>query len=380
MNESEGPQPARAGRRGVLRLYVGYAPGVGKTRRMLEDACALRAAGTDVVAGFVDAHGCPDVVALLAGFERVPLRRVEFRGIVAEEMDAAAVLRRAPRTCLVDDVPHTNAPGAGNLRRHEDVEDLLAAGIDVMATLDAQHLEGVADVAARATGVAVRETVPDAFLRGAGRVVAVDLPVEDLLERVRSGRVDPRRHGAAAPASLYRADSLRVLRELALREVAESLVRAPEGAPPRVAAARAVSGRVLVCLASASPRALQMIRRAARIAGRLNTDWFVLHAEVPGDARRADPEVQRALSRTVDAARALGAEVAVVAADDPVAAVVDFARAHGVAHVIVGRTGRAGWRRALRRTFVDRLLDEAEDLDVHVVAAEIDEDAAGDVP
>lgn len=367
----------RRGRRGRLKLYVGFAAGVGKTYRMLQEAHALRAKGGDVVIGFVETHGRAETEALVAGLEVVPRRRVEYRGLGIEEMDVDAILRRAPEVCIVDEIPHTNVPGSRNTRRFEDVQDLLDAGIHVVGAMNVQHVESLVDLVHRVTGVEVRETVPDTFLRQADQIVNVDLSVEDLVERLRAGKVYAPAKVDLALGSFFRPDNLGALREMALREVAETLGRSSSarGSAPGAAPTTPVSGRVLVCLASASPRAALMLRRAARIAGRLNTDWFAVHVETPSESpMRIDAEAQRKLIRSVELARELGAEIAVVRSRDPVTAVVDFARSHGVAHVIVGRSGQKGWRRVLRRTFVDRLLDEAHDLDVHVVAAELAED------
>jgi two-component system sensor histidine kinase KdpD len=373
----------RRGRRGRLKLYVGFAAGVGKTFRMLEEAHALRERGADVVVGLVETHGRAETASLLEGMEVVPRRRIEYRGLAVEEMDVDAVLRRAPEVCLVDEIPHTNVPGARNLRRWQDVEDLLDAGIHVVGAMNVQHVESLVDLVRQVTGVTVRETVPDAFVRRADQIVNVDLTVEDLLERLKTGKVYPGERVPGALAAFFTEGNLGALREMALREVAEALggagaaggAGAGEPGEARRSAARSVSGRVMVCLSSASPRAASLLRRAARIAGRLNTDWFAVHVETPAEAPdRIDSAAQRKLMHSVEFARQLGAEVAVVRSRDPVAAVVDFARSHGVAHLIVGRSGAPRWRRALRRTFVDRLLDEADDIDVHVASADLPED------
>jgi len=369
----------RRAKRGRLKLYVGFAAGVGKTYRMLEEAHALRERGVDVVLGFIEPHGRADTEALLAGLEVLPRRRVEYRGVVVEDMDLDAVLARRPEVAIVDEIPHTNVPGSRNLRRFEDVNDLRDAGVHVIGAMNVQHVESLVDLVRDVTGVTVRETVPDGFLREADEIVNVDLSVEDLLDRIRGGKVYATDRAGRALGAFFTPENLGPLREMALREVAETLGRTDlrTGVSPGSTPPRSVSGRVLVCLASASPRAGAMLRRAARIAGRLNTDWFAVHVETPAESpERIDAEAQRKLLRSVELARELGAEVAVVRAKDPVAAVVDFARSHGVAHVIVGRSGQPGVVRLLRRTFVDRLLDEAHDLDVHVVAAEIPEDAA----
>ncbi|HET9555219.1 MAG TPA: histidine kinase, partial [Anaeromyxobacteraceae bacterium] len=219
------PEPPERRRRGRLKVYLGYAAGVGKTWRMLEEAHALRAAGVDVVGALVEPHGRPEVAARVGDLELVPRRRVEHRGVAAEELDLEAALRRRPAVALVDELQHVNAPGSRNARRHQDVEDLLAAGVDVIGAVNVQHLESLNDLVERATGLRVREAVPDAFLEQADELVDLDLAVEDLQARLRAGAIYPPDRVAWAEAHLFAARSLATLRELALREVAESLER-----------------------------------------------------------------------------------------------------------------------------------------------------------
>jgi two-component system, OmpR family, sensor histidine kinase KdpD len=347
---------------------------VGKTTRLLERARALQAAGVEVVVGWADARGRRSPARMLDGLERVPPREFGSHGLTVPEMDVDAVLRRRPAVCVVDDVAHANVPTSRHLRRHEDAEALLDGGISVLAALDVESIAGLAPLARTAAGRTARETVPDAFVRDADEVTCVDVGVDELLARYRAGDVVPAERVREALASLPPPEGLRALREMALRETAEALSRsAADAARGAAGSAQQVSGRVLVCLASASPRAGAMLRRAARIAGRLNTEWFAVHVGASPDDR--SPEAERALLESSALARALGGEISLLRDGDPVAAVLDFARSHRVAHVIVGRSGRGALRRTLRRTFVDRLLAEAHDLDVHVVAADLPEDA-----
>ena len=353
-------------RRGRLKLYVGFAAGVGKTYRMLEEAHDLRRRGVDVVVAFVEPHARAETEVLIDGLEVVPRLRIEYRGVAVEEMDLDAVLRRKPQVALVDEIPHTNAPGSRNRKRYQDVLALLDAGINVIGALKVQHLESLNDLIERATSVAVRETVPDSFLKQADQVVNLDLAVEDLQERLRSGKIYATEKIPWALENFFKDHNLATLRELALREVAESLDRA--GAARRDPELKA-AGRVMVCLASNPPRAKTLLARGSRMAGRLNTDWYVVYVETPEEAPHLiDAEAQRHLLANIHKAKELGAEVVRLKAADPAQALLDFARTHGVAHVIVGRSLHPWWRQILRGSVVTRLLREAEEFDLHVVS------------
>jgi len=353
-------------RRGRLKLYVGFAAGVGKTYRMLQEAHDLRRRGVDVVVAFVEPHGRAETLALVDGIETVPRKRIEYRGVTVEEMDLDAVVRRRPYVAVVDEIPHTNAPGSRNRKRYQDVLALLDAGINVIGALNVQHLESLNALIERATGVMVRETVPDSFLKQADQVVNLDLAVEDLQERLRSGKIYAPEKIPWALENFFKDQNLATLRELALREVAESLDRAGVGKrPPELKAA----GRVLVALASNPPRAKTLLSRASRMAGRLNTDWFAVYVETPGEAPHLiDSEAQRHLLANLEKAKELGAEVVRLKADDPAQALLDFARSHGVAHIIVGRSLQSWWKQVLRGSVVVRLLRGADDFDLHVVS------------
>ena len=359
------------GKRGRLKLYLGFAAGVGKTWRMLEEAHALKQRGVDVVGAFVETHGRPETAALIRDLEVVPRRKVEYRGVVVEEMDLDAVLARKPAVAIVDEIPHTNVPGSRNAKRWQDVLALLSAGINVIGALNIQHLESLNDLILRNTSVRVRETVPDAFLLEADQVVNLDLAVEDLLERLQAGKIYPREKIPWALEHFFRDPNLATLRELSLREVAESLDRSAAQAALKGAEATATRGRVMVALSSNPPHALALLRRGSRMAGRLNTDWYVVYVETPSEAPdRIDSESQRHLLDNVEKARELGAEVVRLRSDDPAGALLEFARSHRVSDLIVGRTAHPRWRSLLRRTVLQRLVDEAAGMDVHVVSFE----------
>jgi len=362
----------RQGKRGRLKLYIGFAAGVGKTYRMLEEAHALRERGVDIVIGFVETHGREETAALVEGLEVVPRRAIEYRGVKVEEMDLDGILARKPEVAVVDELAHTNAPGSKNRKRWQDVEELVGAGINVIGAFNVQHLESLNDLVARATGVRVRETIPDAWLKTADQVVNLDLAVEDLEERLRAGKIYASEKVPQALERFFQRGNLATLRELALREVVESLERETlrrETTPETPRSTGGTGARVMVCMSSYPPRAAELLRRGSRVAGRLNTDWFVVYVETPEEAPdRIDAEAQRHLLENIERARALGAEVVRLRAADPVPALIDFARSHNVGLLLIGRSHQSGLRRLLGRTVDIRLVREAEDLDVQVVA------------
>jgi two-component system sensor histidine kinase KdpD len=358
-------------RRGRLKLYIGFAAGVGKTYRMLEEAHELHARGVDVVVGFVETHGRRETQELVEGLEVVPRKRLEYRGVSVEEMDLDAVLARKPAIAVVDELAHTNAPGSRNRKRYQDVMELLDAGINVIGAFNIQHLESLNDTVERVTRVVVRETVPDSFLKQADQIVNLDLAVEDLHDRLRAGKIYGADKVPFALEHFFQAENLGTLRELALREVAESLDRA--GAAEKRAAqpvrARKPRARVMVCIASYSPRAAILLRRGSRLAGRLNTDWFVVWVETPKEAPHLiDATQQRLLHDNIELARELGAEVVKLQSADPVAAILDFARSHSVGHIVIGRSHQPWWQQLLGRSVPLRLVREAAGFDVHIVS------------
>jgi len=358
------------GKRGRLKLYIGFAAGVGKTYRMLEEAHDLLERKVDVVVGYVETHGRAETAALLEGLPAVPRSQVTYRGVTVEEMDLDAILARKPAVVVVDELAHTNLPVCRNRKRYQDVQELLAAGISVIGAFNVQHLESLNDLVERATGVAVRETIPDSFLQLADQVVNLDLAVEDLQDRLRAGKIYLPEKIPQALERFFQRDNLVTLRELALREVAESLERSStRGRTEGEAQQQRATGRVMVCLSSFPPHAAALLRRGSRAAGRLNTDWFVVYVETPSEAPNLiDAEAQRHLLSNIEKARELGAEVVRLRATDPVRALLDFAYSHGVGLILIGRSHAGGWRRWLGRTTDLRLAREATDLDVQLVS------------
>lgn len=361
-------------KRGILKLYIGFAAGVGKTYRMLEEAHALKKRGVDVVIGFIETHGRADTQALIDGLEQVPLRKLEYRGVTIEEMSINQILERNPAVALVDELAHTNPPDSRNKRRYQDVLELLDAGINVIGAFNIQHLESLNDLVERVTSVVVRETIPDSFLKQADQVVNLDLAVEDLQERLRAGKIYPADRIPWALEHFFKEQNLAHLRELSLREVAESLEHAARKRPgPADPGAAPVStrSRVMVCVSSGSPRTPMLVRRGSRMAGRFNTEWFVVFVETPEESPTViDAELQRHLMANIEKAEELGAETVRLKDSDPVRAILEFAGSHNIGHIVVGRSGQPWWKQLFGRSIPLRLVREATQFDLHIVSTE----------
>jgi two-component system sensor histidine kinase KdpD len=365
-------------KRGRLKIYLGFAAGVGKTVRMLKEAHALKLRGVDVVLAFIEPHGRAETAELIGDLELVPRKQFAYRGITVEEMDLDAVLARRPQIAIVDEVAHTNIPLCRHRKRYQDIQEISQSGINVICAFNIQHLESLNDLIERVTGVVVRETIPDTFVKDADQVVTVDLSVDDLMERLKSGKIYTKDKIPWALEHFFRIANLSTLRELALLEVAESLGRRQPSGPEELELMGKtfpqVLGRVMVCMASASPRAKTLLRKGSRMAGRLNTHWFVVYVETPKEApTRIDAETQRHLLEHIQKARELGAEVIRLQARDPVPAILDFARSHGVGHIVIGRSQQAWWRKILGRSVTHRIIDEAAGFDVHIISFEEEE-------
>lgn len=362
---------------GKLKLYLGFAPGVGKTCQILLEAHALRKRGVDVVLGFIEPHGRAETVSFIGDLEIVPRRCMEYRGITIEELDREAVLKRMPQIVVVDEIPHTNPPGFHNRRRYQDVLDFLDAGINVICAFNIQHLESLKNIVEKIVGTIIRETVPDTFLHRADQIVTLDLSVEDLLERLKAGKIYAADKVPWAIEHFFTDSHLNSLRELVLREIAETLERRDTHVPkkPNETGNGSVGARIMVCIASLSPRAGILLRKGARLAGKLNRHWFVVYVETPGESPAdISSEAQRILAENMEKARELGAEIVRLKAADSVTALIDFARSHGVGHVIVGRSEQPTWKQWLGLSPMHRLLNQASGLDVHVVSYEAESD------
>ena len=358
--------------RGKLKLYIGSAAGVGKTFRMLNEAHDLRRRGMDVVVGFVETHGRADTAAQLRDIEVVPRQQIQYRGVTLEEMDVDAIVARNPQVAIVDELAHTNVPGARHRKRWEDVMELLDAGINVISAVNVQHLESLNDVIASTLGVTVRETLPDWIVTTADQVINLDISAEDLRERLREGKIYAAEKIDTALRNFFTDENLTTLRELALREVASSVDRTREAIALRESGVhkqpRTVD-RVLVAMSSDPPYTAALLRKASRIAGRLNSDWYCVYVQTPEERPdRIDSAVQRKLVDNIQLAQSMGAEVVKLEGTDVAEALSRFARDKGVTLLIVGQSRRLGIRRIFHESVVRKLVNNSQGLDVLVVS------------
>jgi two-component system sensor histidine kinase KdpD len=358
-------------KKGTLKVYLGGAAGVGKTYRMLEEAHHLRDAGHDVVLGFIETHGRAETAARIGDLETIPQRELPYRGVVLREMDVAAILARKPEFAIVDELAHTNAAGSRHSKRYQDVEELVANGVNVITAFNIQHLESLNQLVRRMTGVEVRETIPDTVLARADQVVTVDIAVEELRQRLREGKIYPAEHVEQALRNFFKPGNLAALRELALREVArgQSRSRAEMELLKRERGRRTMVGeRLMVCLSSNPDGSDELLRKAARSADRLNADWYAVHVETPDESvQKISTADFRALLDNINLAADLGAEAVWLKANDVVKALVEFAREHRVTRLVIGRTHPTLWNRLLRRSVARQLISAATDFDIELV-------------
>ena len=355
----------RQQQRGRLKVYLGFAAGVGKTFEMLQEAQRLKKQGVDVVVGLVETHGRAETTALLEGLEQVPRRRVEYHGVVLEEMDVEAVLARRPTIALVDELAHTNAPGSRHAKRYQDVDDLLHAGINVISTLNVQHLESLYDLVESSTGVKVKERVPDYVLAQADQIVNVDVSAEDLRERLLAGKVYPEVRARTALENFSTPANLTRLRELALGEIAHLLDRRrrEQGGEEE----QSGPDRVMVCLSSRSPNAAALLRKAARLAGRLNAPWYAVYIQTPGEEpQRIEAAVQRQVANNLALAQQLGGVTMTFKGSDVVSTIAAFVKEYAVTLILLGRTQRPWYSRWFGQSVLDRLLRALPGVDVLV--------------
>jgi two-component system sensor histidine kinase KdpD len=338
--------------RGRLKVFLGATPGAGKTYAMLREAHRLIAHGHDVVVGYVETYNRPRTIELLAGLDVVPRARVGYRGTVLEEMDLNAVLHRNPEFALVDELAHTNVPGLTHAKRWEDVENLRAAGIDVITTVNVQHVESVKDLVEKVTGIVVRETVPDKELDGADEIQFIDITPEALRKRMRHGNVYSREKVETALANFFRPQNLAAMRQIGLRLVADSMARSSH--------VLASPEDVLVAV-SCGVSSEDLIRRGARLARRLGGTCMVVTVQ-GGEDRSEDVERYRNL------AAQLGCSFAVLGGSDTAAAVIQAARDSAVEHVVLGEMVTPSYLSRLRPTIVDRIIDGLPNSDLHVIA------------
>lgn len=356
-------------RRGQLKIFFGASAGVGKTYAMLQAAHQRRQEGVDVVVGIVETHGRSETAALLDGLDVLPLARLDHRGRTLAEFDLDAALARRPGLMLVDELAHSNVPGARHLKRWQDVHELLDAGIDVYTTVNVQHLESLNDVVGAITGIRVWETVPDRVFDAADEVTLVDLPAEELLERMRDGKVYLAQQAERAVRNFFRKGNLIALRELALRRTADRVdaqmreYRA-DRAIQRIWQARE---RLLVCVGP-GPEAPTLVRAAARLAASLKADWLAVYVEMPRLQRLPDAQRERTLNALKLAAE-LGAETATLAGHDAVAALIGYAKVRNVSKVVAGGSQKTGLSRWLAQPFGEKLAERAGDVDLMLIRA-----------
>ena len=364
MTEPAAPQktPAR------LRVYIGAAAGVGKTYRMLQDAHMLVRQGEDVVVGLIETHGRAETEALVHDLEIIPLKEIAYKSVKLREMDIDGILARRPQTVVIDELAHTNVPGSRNRKRYEDVLELLDAGINVMTAVNIQHLETLNDAVSRSASTRIRETVPDSFLRRADEVLNVDVPIDELRARLKAGKIYPPEKVEQALANFFRKGNLTMLRELALRTTAEQVgVAASEYRVQQGLEQAPLPEKVMVALSS-RPGMTRVLRTGARIAGRLATNWFAVHADTPENERRhGDEESKARLEEYKRMARELGAHVVTVKGKNTADALIEFAKKENISHVVFGQSARTRWDILLHGSILNRFLSEMRDTTVQIV-------------
>jgi two-component system sensor histidine kinase KdpD len=355
-------------KRGKLKIFLGYVAGVGKTFAMLEAAHQRKEEGVDVVVGYVETHGRKETEAKVEGLEVIPRRKLDYRGANLTEMDIDAVEARHPQLVLVDELAHSNAPGSRHLKRYQDVEELLNAGIDVYTTVNIQHLESLKDVVQQITGVEVHESVPDSLVDKANEIELVDLPTDELMQRLKEGKVYVPDQAARALEKFFRKGNLTALRELTMRRAAERV----DDQMLDYMQARAIPGpwpardRILVCLSS-HPMGERLIRTGRRLADDLNAEWAVIFVETPGHLHMPAENRQRMLAN-IRLAEQLGAPVVNVPGENAAEAIIQYARQHNITKIVAGKPLRPHWFEVLRGTVIDQIIRESGKIDVYVVS------------
>jgi two-component system sensor histidine kinase KdpD len=368
-------QMIRRSQRGRLKLYVGYGPGVGKTYQMLSEAHRLKKEGIDVVVGLVETHGRADTARLIDGLEVIPRRKVEYRGIVVEEMDVDAIIQRHPQVAIVDELAHTNLPGSRNAKRYQDVQDILVAGIHVISALNIQHLESLYNTVENLIGVKVRERLPDAVLAEADQVVNIDLAAEDLQKRLREGKIYPAERVQSSLENFFTESNLEHLRELTLRELASQLdFRRREMGHDRAGpVASAAPDQIMVCLSSRGPNSARLLRFASRLAGRLNRNWYAVYVQTPREEPTViDARTQRLLSDTLTLANQLGAMVFTFKGQDVADTILRFAREYRVGQIVIGRPRTLPWWKRIigEKSVAEQLIHRVSGVTIVVVDVE----------
>jgi two-component system, OmpR family, sensor histidine kinase KdpD len=351
-------------RLGKLKIYLGHAAGVGKTFAMLEEAHRLKKAGVDVVIGWVETHGRKDTEALLDGLEIIPRKNVEHNDHIVEILDVDAIFKRYPTVCVVDELPYTNIAGSQHPKRYLEVHDLLLAGINIITAMNIQHLESLHDTVLRATGVDVRERVPDRFVLEADHVVNVDLTAEELCERLRLGKIYPKDRAAAALENFFTENNLNELRELALRETANVLDQRPRTGTK---SPTDVSEKIAVCISTNPVTTARLLRSTSRLAGRLNREWMAVYVR----RKKEDPlnipsDLQRQFIQNVQLATELGGSVTVLESENVCEALLKYCRENDVHLVVLGTSERKWWQ-FTRPNVLEFFMHHAPGIDIHIV-------------
>jgi two-component system, OmpR family, sensor histidine kinase KdpD len=367
---------------GKLKIFLGYAAGVGKTYQMLEEAQALKAKGVDVVIGYFEPHGRKDTIAKTEGLEMIPRKVIEYRGASFEEMDMDAIIERAPAVAVVDEFPHTNVPGSPREKRWEDVLLILDHGIDVLTTMNVQHLESLNDQMAQITGIKVRETIPDWVVKQAAEVIMVDLTPRALLNRLERGVVYPSEKAQRALQNFFKESTLVALREMALRQTAHEVEERMEQsnrlietaqdlntpAKPQAAERPRRQDDAVVIYISDDPSTAMLIRRGKRVADVLYSNCFAVFVAEHADLQTLPSAKRDAVERHLNFARNLHIETRVLIGDDPAQAIVDFARLHNARQIFVPRAIGHGMSRVMGKSLVNQIVSLADDMEVTIVA------------
>jgi two-component system sensor histidine kinase KdpD len=358
--------------RGIFKLFLGYAPGVGKTYGMLSEAIRRKSRGEDVVIGIIETHGRKGVQELASQLDAVPRKKIDYKGTLFEEMDVDAILERQPDVVLVDELAHTNIPGSKHRKRYEDVQELLAAKIDVVSTLNIQHIESIAPTVRAITGITVRETVPDWVPLSSAETVMVDLTPEALMNRMRRGDVYSQEKVEQSLKNFFRRGNLIALRELALRQVAEQVDRSLESYMDAkdIRQNWGVRERIAVCV-SDSPSGQYLIARAARMVRKMDAELYIVHVEREFGPREENPKVLEANLRFGEN---LAAQVVRLKGKSVADTIADFVRTKHITQVIFGRASIRDWRKYLYLSVVHRFLRESPAVDVHIVTQESEEE------
>jgi two-component system sensor histidine kinase KdpD len=351
---------------GKLKIYLGPCPGVGKTYQMLLEGNRLRKQNVDVVIGYVEPHDRPETTAQIGELEIVPPLILKYHGITLKEMDLDAVLARKPTIALVDELAHTNAPQCRNRKRYEDVQDLLRAGINVIATVNIQHFESLYNIVEDTTGVRVKERVPDEIITQADQIVNIDLPAEDLLERLQAGKIYPKERIEAALANFFTTKNLTRLREMTLSETANILDRRNREEAGQESNAGGL-GQVMVAISSRGPDPGRLLRKTARLAAQLNAQWYAVYVRTPNEsAVKIDASVQRQVADTLEAAQKMGGLVISLKHENVAQALISFAKEYGITHVVIGRPGKKPFR-MFGRALHDELIQELAGTDLVII-------------